>query len=64
MVQNSDRRRSAYLYENYGIDWDDPALYHFVLNTGRTSLETAAQLFEQAVACLEEESSDSDPGSA
>ena len=64
MVQNSDRRRSAYLYENYGIDWDDPALYHFVLNTGRTSLETAAQLFKQAVACIEKESSDSDPGSA
>lgn len=49
MVQQSDRRRGAYLRDNYGIDWDDPSLYHFVLNTGRTSLESAAGLIVHAV---------------
>ena len=53
MAQKSDRRRSTYLHANYGIDWDDASLYHFVVNTGRTSLEATAGLIEHAVANLE-----------
>ena len=52
LIQKSDRRRSAYLRDNYHINWDDPGLYHVVLNTGRTSLESAARSIQHAVRAL------------
>ncbi|MDA0746691.1 MAG: cytidylate kinase-like family protein [bacterium] len=57
MIAKSDKRRTAYLHDNYGIDWNDPDLYHFTINTGRTSLETAARLIEQAVRTFQPASS-------
>ncbi len=53
MIQKSDKRRAAYLQDNYAINWDDPVLYHFVINTGCTSQEAAARLIEQAVGNLQ-----------
>lgn len=53
MIQKSDKRRAAYLRDNYAINWDDTALYHFVVNTGRASRETAARLIEQAIGNLQ-----------
>ncbi|MDE2997572.1 MAG: cytidylate kinase-like family protein [Gemmatimonadota bacterium] len=52
LIQKSDRRRAAYLKDNYRISWDDPALYHVVVNTGRTSLESAARIIQRAVNAL------------
>ena len=49
LIQKSDKRRTTYLRSNYQIDWDDPALYHFIVNTGRTSQEVAARLIAKAV---------------
>ncbi len=52
LIQKSDRRRSAYLRDNYHINWDDPALYHIVVNTGRTCLESAARIIQHSVSAL------------
>ncbi len=52
LIQKSDRRRAAYLKNNYNINWDDPSQYHFVLNTGRTCLESAARIIQQSVDAL------------
>ncbi|MDE3258644.1 MAG: cytidylate kinase-like family protein [Gemmatimonadota bacterium] len=52
LIQKSDRRRAAYLRDNYQIDWDDPALYHVVVNTGRTCLESAALIIQYSVDAL------------
>ena len=52
LIQKSDRRRAAYLRNNYHINWDDPALYHIVVNTGRTCLESAARIIQHSVSAL------------
>lgn len=52
LIQKSDRRRSAYLRDNYQVNWDDFPLYHFILNTGRTSREAAARLIVEGVRSL------------
>ncbi len=52
LIQKSDRRRAAYLRDNYDVNWDDPALYHVVVNTGRTCLESAARIFQHSVNAL------------
>ncbi len=52
LIQKSDRRRAAYLRDNYQINWDDPTLYHVIVNTGRTSLESAARIIQHSVNAL------------
>ena len=44
-----DRTSSEYLQRFYGIDWNDPLLYDLVINTGKLSIETSAQLIVEAV---------------
>ena len=49
MVQSEDRRRVT-LYSKLGkSDYDNPNLYHLVLNMGRLSLEKAEELIVQLV---------------
>ena len=40
----SDQARAEYLRRYYGVNWLDPQLYDLVINTGRTSIQTAVQL--------------------
>lgn len=40
----SDQARADFLRRYYGVDWLDPQLYDLVINTGRTSIQTAVQL--------------------
>lgn len=47
-VQASDRSRRNYLQRFYHVDWDDPALYDLVINTGHMSVNTAAETICQA----------------
>ena len=47
-----DRTSADYLKRFYKIDWSDPLLYDLVLNTGRLSVEAAAQLIVRAVTFL------------
>jgi cytidylate kinase len=44
-----DRASADYLKRFYSIDWSDPLLYDLVLNTGRLTIEAAAQLVVRAV---------------
>lgn len=43
-VRDSDQYRANYLKIFYQIDWDDPTLYHLIINTGRIDLQTAAEV--------------------
>ncbi len=52
LIQKNDRRRSAYLWDSYGIDWNDRTLYHITLNTGRTPREVSANIIEETVRSL------------
>ena len=48
-IEESDRFRASYLKRFYHIQWDDPSLYHLVINTGKISLETSAEIVCTAV---------------
>ena len=44
VIRSEDKRRKA-LYQKLGkTDYDDPSLYHLVLNMGRVSLDEAARM--------------------
>ncbi|MSS70613.1 MAG: cytidylate kinase-like family protein [Candidatus Latescibacteria bacterium] len=47
-IQKGTKRRTAYLKANYGVDWEDPTLYHLVLNTETLGFEGAAQMIADA----------------
>ncbi len=42
-IQDSDRYRASYLERFYHINWDDPAYYHAIINTGLIDLDAAAE---------------------
>lgn len=44
-----DRRAHDYLEEVFDIQWDEPTLYHLVINAGKMSVEQAAQLIAHAI---------------
>jgi cytidylate kinase len=48
-IEDSDRFRASYLQRFYNIRWDDPTLYHLVINTGHISLKTSAEVVCTAV---------------
>jgi cytidylate kinase len=52
VVIEHDQAVAEYLKRLYGIDWADSALYDLTINTGKLSLDAAAQLIVSAVRCL------------
>jgi CMP/dCMP kinase len=40
----SDRSRRTFLKRFYQVEWDNPDLYDLLINTGRVSVQTAAEL--------------------
>ncbi len=48
-VRDSDRYRADYLRRFYDTEWDDPTLYHLVINTGHMNLDTAAAVVCAAI---------------
>lgn len=48
-IEASDRTRQTYLHRFYQVRWDDPTLYHLVLNTAHYSPEQAARLIQAAM---------------
>jgi cytidylate kinase len=46
-IDDLDRIRSRRLKELFHIDWRDPTRYDIVLNTSRTTVETAAQMIAE-----------------
>ena len=51
-ARRRDRASAGYLHQYYQVDWADPLHYHLVLNTGKLSVEAAAQLVARAVECM------------
>jgi cytidylate kinase len=53
-VEASDRYRSNYLRRFYYVNWDDPTLYHLIINTGSLQMyqvvETICQTFQKCIA--------------
>jgi cytidylate kinase len=47
-VDEVDQGRRRYVRTHYDRDWDDPAGYDLVVNTGRFSYEMAADLIVEA----------------
>lgn len=47
-IETSDRSRRNYLRRAYQVNWDDPALYDLILNTGRMSIPIAVEIICQA----------------
>ncbi len=43
-----DKRRDEYLRHFYGVDWNDPSLYHLVLNVAELGIDLSAQLIVSA----------------
>jgi len=44
VLQQTDANRSRYLKQHYGRDWEDPAYYDLLLNTGSLGLDGAAEI--------------------
>ena len=51
-IAERDYAANSYLREFYNIDWDDPLLYHLMINSGTLGIETAVQLITKAVDIL------------
>ncbi len=51
-IRQSDRVRARYLQRFYQAVWNDPDLYHLILNTGRVSVDLAVSLIVQLAAQL------------
>lgn len=49
-VEASDRFRANYLRRFYRVRWDDPLLYHLVINTASLSAQQAAEIICSAAA--------------
>ncbi|MFZ6027958.1 MAG: AAA family ATPase [Chloroflexota bacterium] len=44
LIQTKDAASADYLKRFYNVSWDDPALYHVILNTGMLSIEQSVQM--------------------
>lgn len=49
IIVERDAASVDYLKRFYHADWDDPLLYHLVINTGRVSIEQAAEIIAHMV---------------
>ncbi len=47
-ILDIDRRRRAYIKNNYDYDWEDPLLYHLIINTGCIDLQSATDIIVDA----------------
>lgn len=54
-IVQKDAASYDYLKRFYQVDWSDPLLYHIVLNTGKLSIEEAAQAIVNLVHTIQPE---------
>ena len=52
-IEQHDRASARYLERSFKVKWDDPLLYHLVINTGQWTPEAAAQIIVEAARQLE-----------
>lgn len=53
-IEDRDRAAAQYVERFFGARWDDPMLYHLVINTGKFSLDTSVATIVSAVRQLDE----------
>jgi CMP/dCMP kinase len=49
LILQKDTASEEYVKNFYGVDWDDPYLYHLCLNTGKLTVEQAAQIIAKSI---------------
>ncbi len=49
LCRSKDQSALAYLERFYQIDWDNPLLYHMIINTGKWETEDVAQVIISAL---------------
>lgn len=49
LATRKDQAAAAYLSKFFDIDWDNPLLYHLVLNTGKWEIEAVANIIINAI---------------
>jgi cytidylate kinase len=54
-VRTTDQARAEYLARYHGVNWLDPLLYDYVINTGRKSADAAVALIVHAAELLKDE---------
>ncbi len=54
-VNQSDKERARYMQHFYNVDWNDPALYHLVINTGKLSVDLSTALICETVQRLNQQ---------
>ncbi|HNT76180.1 MAG TPA: cytidylate kinase-like family protein [Anaerolineae bacterium] len=47
-INQSDKERARYLKHFYDVAWEDPDLYHMVVNTGKISVDLSTHLISEA----------------
>ena len=52
LTKRKDASANAYLSRFFGIDWDNPLLYHMMLNTGRWELDDVVDIILNALGNL------------
>jgi cytidylate kinase len=52
LVTDRDKATAGYLRRFHDIDWDDPRLYHLMVNTAKWDVEAAARIIANAAGCL------------
>ncbi len=52
LVQRKDLATAAYLRRFFDIDWDNPLLYHLIVNTGKWELDDVAEMIVHALSHL------------
>jgi len=48
LIEEMDTQRTRYIKQNYGIQWEDPQLYHLILDTETIGPEAASRIIGQA----------------
>jgi cytidylate kinase len=48
-IEQKDRATAEYLKRFFNIEWDDPTLYHLVLNTGALEIDDAVHIIAESV---------------
>ena len=52
-IKQTDKQRSRYIKQNYGVNWDKPELYQLILDTSKITEEAAANIICEAARGLE-----------
>lgn len=48
-ISEKDRSAQEYLYRFYNVDWNDPELYHLILNMGMLNIDQAVKMVKELV---------------